>query len=106
MEIDRAVHYLFENLNNIRWRDISEGGLFEYYYAENRLYILREKRIGQIYFVEANSPKDALMTIAGAVSWHLQNEEDKRCAVCVETGTKWCSDCTENGGRYNYFKVR
>ena len=31
---------------------------------------------------------------------------EKRCAVCVETGTKWCSDCTENGGRYNYFKVR
>jgi hypothetical protein len=56
--------------------------------------------------VLAELKKDALMTIAGAVSWHLQNEEDKRCAVCVETGTKWCSDCTENGGRYNYFKVR
>jgi hypothetical protein len=32
--------------------------------------------------------------------------ESERCAVCVETGTKWCADCTENGGRYNYFKVR
>jgi hypothetical protein len=30
----------------------------------------------------------------------------ENCAVCVETGTKWCADCTENGGRYNYFKAR
>lgn len=33
-------------------------------------------------------------------------EYDEKCAVCVEFGSKWCADCTEQGGRYNYFKVR
>ena len=50
---------------------------------------------------------DTVLTELKETAWMpLPDGPEKRCAVCVETGTKWCSDCTENGGRYNYFKVR
>ena len=32
---------------------------YSYYYAENRLYIIRDGMTDQLFFVKADSPKDA-----------------------------------------------
>lgn len=34
------------------------------------------------------------------------DQREERCKKCAYQHSGWCGDCTENGGRYNYFKVR
>lgn len=63
--IDNKIHEVFETLKNgVRWHDFSEVGIEEhymmYYYAEDRLYVIRDCMLDNYYFVEAGSPGKAL----------------------------------------------
>lgn len=66
MVIDNKIHDVFDFLSghDIRWHDFAEVGVVEhwahYYYAEDRLYILRDVMTDCMYFVEAGSPAEAL----------------------------------------------
>ena len=64
--LDIWLHWFYENCINgkyVIWHSFPEMGMGElycnYYYAENRLYIIRDGMTGQLYFVKAGSPKDA-----------------------------------------------
>lgn len=66
MTIDKKIHDVFEYFSGkeIRWRDFHEVGVdefyYDYYYAEDCLYVIRDRIYEKYYFVEARSPKQAL----------------------------------------------
>ena len=57
---DNAIHRVFAAMNEVRWWPFENDPSYEYYYAEERLYILRHKRYKTCYFVKAGSPGLAL----------------------------------------------
>ena len=66
MRIDTEIHNVFKYFsgNDIRWHDFQEVGVdefyYDYYYAEDCLYVIRDRIYEKYYFVEARSPKQAL----------------------------------------------
>ena len=66
MRIDGEIHNVFRffSSNDIRWHDFQEVGVdefyYDYYYAEDCLYVIRDRIYEKYYFVEARSPKQAL----------------------------------------------
>lgn len=63
--IDKRIHEIFEALKNgVRWHDFREVGIDEgwcqWYYAEDRLYIIKDVMVDGFYFYEASSPGKAL----------------------------------------------
>ena len=63
--IDLYINRFFDNVAQIRWLSFPHLGLnesfYSYYYAENKLYIIRDVLADQMFFVKADSPKDAFM---------------------------------------------
>ena len=66
MIIDKQMHGIlayFEG-DDIRWHDFKEVGLdepyYDWYYAENRLYVIRDRIYEWYWFCYASSPKDAM----------------------------------------------
>ena len=65
MMFDETVHEFFEGLDRVRWREIEESRLpngeyaFEWYYAEDRLYVIRHRKTGFCCLVKAGSPTAA-----------------------------------------------
>ena len=51
-------------------------------------------------------PREDVVLCDEMIEAVLGSTKKEKCAICVESGTKWCGDCTENGGHYNYFNVR
>lgn len=66
MTIDKKIHDVFDYFSGkeIRWHDFQEVGVdeyyYDYYYAEDCLYVIRDRVYEKYYFVEARSPKQAL----------------------------------------------
>lgn len=65
--LDKNIHNFYEDIENIRWLDFKVAGLdnkfLDYYYAEDELYIIRDRVTKGMWFVEARSPKEALETL-------------------------------------------
>ena len=67
---DKAIHELYRAFtgNDIKWNNFPDIGLSEsyylWYYAENRLYIIRDCMTDMLYFVEARSPVEAFGLLA------------------------------------------
>lgn len=80
--IDELIQDFFKKvvqLRNLNWKQFEFGGqdfnyysdreldiisdYYEYYYAENELYIIRDTRLNSIYFAYARSPKEALKNL-------------------------------------------
>lgn len=64
--IDKVLHELYSNLDEINWKKIpnvpkfSIAENYEYYYAENRLYIFKHKNYKAIFYLgRGNNPIDA-----------------------------------------------
>ena len=60
-ELDYAIHQLAKEFNSIRWRTI--WGDWESYYAEDRLYLIRNSKDGRLFIVYGKSPEDALNSL-------------------------------------------
>ncbi len=66
MRIDQEIHnvYQYFNSKDIRWHDFHGVGIeedyYDYYYAESRLYVIRDRCMSKYYFVKASSPAEAL----------------------------------------------
>lgn len=62
-ELDKAFHIVALAIENIHWRDFLEVGLdepyYDYYYAEDELYIIRDRVSLRLWFCKARSPKEA-----------------------------------------------
>lgn len=71
MSIDKKIHDVFEYFSGkgIRWHDFHGVGVdefyYDYYYAEDCLYVIRDRIYEKYYFVEARSPKEALEAMKG-----------------------------------------
>ena len=69
MNIDRKIHEVVDFIQgrDIRWHDFNEVGsdeaYYDYYYAEDRLYLIRDRISEQIYFVESSCPVEALNSL-------------------------------------------
>lgn len=67
---DKAIHELHRALvtNDLKWNDFPSIGLCEsyylWYYAENRLYIIKDCMTDMLYFIEARSPVEAFGQLA------------------------------------------
>ena len=64
---DKMIQYVYEYLQSrvgARWHDFQEVGLdepyYDFYYAEDMLYIIRDRLMETYYFTRARSPKEAL----------------------------------------------
>lgn len=63
--IDLALHEVFVAIKDrqIKWQDFRNVGIeeyyFDYYYAEDELYVIRDRIFDRIEFVKAKSPKEA-----------------------------------------------
>ena len=63
--IDASIHELYRAMetNDIKWNDFPSIGLSEsyylWYYAENRLYMVKDCMTDMIYLVEARNPVEA-----------------------------------------------
>ena len=70
MRFDMRIHDFYNDLKNIRWLDFKTVGLDEpyndYYYAEDELYIIRDRVTECIFFTEARSPKEAFENMRAA----------------------------------------
>lgn len=61
MIIDNYLNESFDSLKKMKWNDfIVPNEKYDYYYAENRLYVIRDKVNNSISLIKANSPADAL----------------------------------------------
>lgn len=66
MNIDKKIHEVYEYFEGkeIRWHNFEDIGVeapyYGYYYAEDRLYVLRDCMTDSFWFVYASSPADAL----------------------------------------------
>ena len=62
---DDMIHSVVNGFDNLHWRSFDEVGIperfHEWYYAENDLYVIRDKVTHCYQFVEAGSPWEALM---------------------------------------------
>lgn len=73
MRIDQEIHNVFQYFKSkdIRWHDFHEVGIeedyYDYYYAESRLYVIRDRCMSKYYFVKAGSPAEALSKFNGHV---------------------------------------
>ena len=62
---DSAIHELFRAVKekDIKWNDFPSIGLSEsyycWYYAENRLYIIKDCMTNGLYLIEARNPTEA-----------------------------------------------
>jgi hypothetical protein len=68
MMIDGKIHEVNGYLNEgIMWHDFSDVGLdepyFSYYYAEDRLYLIKDNMTDCIWFIEEGSPAKALQVV-------------------------------------------
>lgn len=84
MNIDKAVHDVnnyFEG-EEIRWHDFHEVGAdepyYEWYYAENMLYVIRDRIMHHYSFIHASSPVDAMNQLTETANeiWGGNDAED------------------------------
>ncbi len=87
-KIDEAFHCIFNNLREIRWRDfpvnniMDDSDFYQYYYAEDRLYVIKNIVTDDMIFEYAKSPLDALRSFQDDREdefrvWSLGNKGDE-----------------------------
>jgi len=81
--VDEAIHIFYEMYDSkygIRWKDFRTVGIeeyyYDYYYAENELYVIRHRIDHSCYFIQAKSPKHALDVLRDLTYLNLGNEEE------------------------------
>lgn len=74
--LDKAFHLVASATENIYWHDFREVGLdepyYDYYYAEDELYIIRDRVYLRLWFCKAKSPKEA---------WQKYEDECRSLAI-------------------------
>lgn len=67
MSLDKTIHDFDRRRTTIPWKDFHsvgvDEGYYDFYYAEERLYIIRDRITNQLFFVEAKSPAIALTAL-------------------------------------------
>lgn len=83
MTTDKAIKWLHNALKREMplWRGFRESEeisqFYEWYYAEERIYLIRDKMTKQIFFTEAGNPWEAFMIFREVVSnGGMDNETD------------------------------
>ena len=62
--IDRKIQEVSEFLESgALWRSFADEPYFSYYYAEDRLYLIKDNMTDCIWFVEEGSPAKALQVV-------------------------------------------
>ncbi len=64
---DKILQQASDIIKTLNWKDFNFDSLYDYYYAESELYLIRNKRSGCIYFVKAKSPAEARSFVLGTV---------------------------------------
>ena len=65
---DELFQSVAKAINNVRWRACEEDDAYEWYYAEDMLYVIRLKSANAYWFIKAKSPSKAFETIKGRVT--------------------------------------
>lgn len=59
MNADSVIQTIFSTFKNIRWRECDENQNYEWYYAEDCHYVIRNKITSAYWFIKAKSPNSA-----------------------------------------------
>ena len=89
--IDASIHKLYRAMkaNDIKWNDFPSIGLCEsyylWYYAEDRLYIIKDCMTDMIYLVEARSPIEAFKRLVARLNEAIHAGEmvDEEVTECM-----------------------
>ena len=113
MICDDTIHAFADLMasKTLRWRDSDEEGV-QYYYAEDRLYVVRDTRVHPHRFAlfYADSPATAIRWLIGEEAkgqWLNGNEYEYEYAYCSECGRmQWAgwdshSDAREKIGDFH-----
>lgn len=82
MNFNRQIHNIFKFFTSgaIGWHDFEEVGVdepyFDWYDAEDGLYLIRDRVTEQIYFSECESPIEALKQLKDACRWDSSEDSD------------------------------
>ena len=78
MRSDNSIHDVFKYFGECRWHDFRDVGIeedyYDYYYAENCLYVIRDRILEKFFFVKAYSPKQALNSMKALEKEFCQSE--------------------------------
>lgn len=77
MSVDEHIHELHKQLDKMLWRDFDNEEQYEWYYAENNLYLLRYKPTGELAFIKGKSPDSALKTLENKVDLFLTSSTNQ-----------------------------
>lgn len=77
-KIDEAFHIICNHFAEIRWRDFPESTtddscFYQYYYAEDELYVIKNNISNMIAFERAKSPIDALRSLKDGMEHKLNS---------------------------------
>ena len=65
---DELFQGVLKAINSVRWRDCEEDDSYEWYYAEDMLYVIRLKLVNAYWFIKAKSPSKAFEIIKGRIT--------------------------------------
>lgn len=68
MDYDDMIHCIVHGFSRgIIWHDFSDVGLnepfYEWHYAQDRLYVIRDKKLHNYRFIKAGNPAEAMKVI-------------------------------------------
>lgn len=62
---DDAFQAVFVAIKSVRWRDCEQDNNYEWYYAEEEHYVIRDKKTHAYWFAKAKSPYKAFEYVKG-----------------------------------------
>lgn len=63
--LDDNIRSIWNNRNSVLWCAFENNDTYGYYYAENRIYLIRNMKTDALSIVTASNPKDALSVVIG-----------------------------------------
>lgn len=85
--LDKAIHALAHNWDAIVWRPIY--GEWESYYAEDRLYLIRNKKDNRVLFAQGGSPEQALESLPAEARTMMVAIRDNREEWLMRLGKEY-----------------
>lgn len=81
--LDKAIHEFFENIGNVKGfrHPCGEFGRYLTYYAEEKLYVVFDMFYYGFFFVEADSPNDAIEKVNSGELAYLPKECEELDAI-------------------------
>lgn len=94
MCLDDRIQAVLKDLQSVKWRSYKENPLYEWYYAENENFLIREKLTGALWHKKAKSPKQALQKVP---AWEVVPIDEDQTEYADGDAGALCFEIDEHG---------